>query len=151
MFDKSGRYYIGDLSALLTPEEVMHTKQFKDGFCSLPDGTTIYKKTVDNGVFRTNKGNLLSVSIGLIGVVFLAPKYHTNNYIRNINLYGMASFFNAPFNVEVSNTNGDFIVGKGDEVVIVDLNSDGLFGGEIDTTPYIDVEPKMIQQFADPE
>lgn len=118
-----GRYYIGDLSAILTPEEVMHTQQFKDGYCSLPDGTTIAKFAVPNGVYRTNHGNNLSVSIGIIGIVPLAAKYNKAEYTRNINLYGMSTFYPQAFEVA---RGVDLSFGE----IIVDISKDGYFEAE---------------------
>ena len=103
MFDRSARYYVGDLSVVLTEQEVMHLKQFKDGFCSLPNGVTIYKKTIENGVYRTSLGTSLSVSIGLIGVVPMLESFNTTAHTRQINLYGMNHFFQAPFGVTIGN------------------------------------------------
>jgi hypothetical protein len=128
---EAGRYYIGDLSVILTPEEVKHLEQFKDGYCSLPDGRTIAKFAVPNGVYRTSHGNSLSVSIGVIGVVAMNNKYSTSEYIMNINTYGMSEFMTEKFSVEM--VNGDIKVGK----LIIDTNNDAHFGGEEVEQEYI--------------
>jgi len=124
----SGRYYVGDLSVVLSPEEVKHLEQFKDGYCSLPDGTTIWKHAVVNGVYRTSLGNNLSVSIGVIGVIPLRQEYSTNKYVVNINKYGMLySCFDK--DILVKNDRGDIYIND----LVIDTNNDGLFGGEVDS------------------
>lgn len=130
----SGRYYIGDLSVVLSPEEVKHLEQFKDGYCSLPDGSTVWKHSVKNGVYRTSIGNSLSVSIGVVGVVPFRPEYSNKTYVVNINKYGMLySCFDRT--IEVKNDRGDIFIND----LVIDTNNDGLFGGEIDTTPEQDL------------
>lgn len=124
MFDKAGKYYIGDLSVVLTEEEVMHLKQFKDGFCSLPDGVTIYKKTIENGVYRTSVGTAITVEIGLIGVVPMLPRFDTTEHTRQINMYGMNHFFDKPFGVSV----GDKEVNIGDLTIYI---THAYEGGEV--------------------
>jgi hypothetical protein len=122
---EAGRYYIGDLSVILTPEEVKHLEQFKDGYCSLPDGQTVAKFVVNNGVFRTSLGNPLSVSVGVIGVVKLAMKYQTDaKYVTNINKYGMVKLFQDKF--EVKYAGKDLEVGD----MVIDINNDHHFGSE---------------------
>lgn len=122
-----GRYYIGDISVVLTPEEVKHLEQFKDGYCSLPDGKTIWKQRVENGVYRTSIGNVLSVSVGVIGIIPLVPRYNEKEYVVNINKYGMLY---SCFDREISATNdrGDIKIND----LIIDTNNDGLFGGVVD-------------------
>lgn len=135
----SGRYYIGDLSVVLSPEEVKHLEQFKDGYCSLPDGTTVYKQVVTNGLYRTSLGNLLSVSIGVIGVIPLKPEYSNKTYVVNINKYGMLySCFDKDINVK--NDRGDLYVND----LVIDTNNDGLFGGVVDANE--DVEFERVNQ-----
>lgn len=121
----AGRYYIGDLSVVLTQEEVLHLEQFKDGYCSLPDGSTVWKQVVKNGIYRTSIGNTLSVSVGVFGVVPMKPEYSENRYVVNINKYGMLySCFDK--GVDVKNDRGDIKIND----IIVDTNNDGYFGGE---------------------
>lgn len=122
---EAGRYYIGDLSVILSPEEVKHLEQFKDGYCSLPDGRTIAKFVVPNGVYRTTLGNTLSVSIGVLGVVAMNSSYDRTEYTRNINLYGMTIF--QPEKFEVKHNGLDLQVGN----MIIDINNDDHFGAEI--------------------
>jgi hypothetical protein len=121
----AGRYYIGDLSVVLTQEEVKHLEQFKDGFCSLPDGQTVAKFTVENGVYRTSFGNSLSVTIGVVGVVKMNAKLETTSpYVKNINLYGMVKHMGERFDAK--------FVGKDLQIgdVVIDVNNDHHFGGE---------------------
>lgn len=122
---EAGRYYIGDLSVILSPEEVKHLEQFPDGYCSLPDGRTIAKFVVPNGVYRTSFGNPLSVSIGVIGVVQMIPFYEKAEYTLNINKYGMVLFNPDRFDVKMQA--GDLYV----DDMIVDTNNDAHFGGEL--------------------
>ena len=122
-----GNYYIGDLSVVLSEEEVLHLAQFPDGYCSLPDGTTIAKFAVPNGIYRTSLGNQLSVSIGVIGVVPNRPVWSRNDYVVNINKYGMFHRYFEP--IAVTNDRGDLQIGN----VIIDTNNDGYLstGGEV--------------------
>lgn len=126
---EAGRYYIGDLSVILSPEEVKHLEQFPDGYCSLPDGRTIAKFVAPNGVYRTSFGNSLSVSIGVIGVVPMSHEYEKTEYTRNINLYGMVLFNSDRF--DVKSVGGDLQV----DDMFIDLNNDAHMGGELH--PYI--------------
>ena len=122
---EAGRYYIGDLSVVLSPEEVKHLEQFKDGYCSLPDGRTVAKFVVNNGVYRTSYGNALSVSVGVVGVVGMVAQYDKTEYTKNINLYGMVTFKPERFEVKMSGL--DIQVGD----MIIDINNDAHFGGEV--------------------
>jgi hypothetical protein len=123
---QAGRYYVGDLSVVLTPEEVLHLQQFKDGYCSLPDGTTIWKMAVENGIYRTTYGNQLSVSVGVLGVTPFKHEYTNNVYTININKYGMVfSSLDKPVNVHVDR--GDVNINE----MIIDTNNDHYFSGEI--------------------
>lgn len=122
---EAGRYYVGDLSVVLTPEEVKHIEQFKDGYCSLPDGTTIWKTQIKNGLYRTSLGNMLSVSVGVIGVVPLKPEYSKNHYVMNINKFGM-EYTCFDKKVQVKMDRGDMSVND----LKIDTNNDGFFGGE---------------------
>lgn len=121
----AGRYYIGDLSVVLSPEEVKHLEQFPDGYCSLPDGKTMWKQKVDNLVYRTSLGNSISVSIGVIGVIPYRPEFDKKEYVVNINRFGMMySSLDKP--VDVKNDRGDIII----NTLIIDTNNDSHFGGE---------------------
>jgi len=123
----AGNYYIGDLSVVLSPEEVMHVSQFPDGYCSLPDGTTIAKFAIPNGVYRTSLGNHLSVSIGTIGIIPRRDTWSRNDYVVNINKFGMLHNFYEQF--AVTNDRGDIQFGT----VVIDANNDGYLstGGEL--------------------
>lgn len=122
---EAGKYYVGDISVVLTPQEVKHLEQFKDGYCSLPDGKTVWKHVLKNGVYRTSQGNTLSVSVGIIGVIPLKPEYSTNVYVVNINKYGMIySCFDKK--VDIKNDRGDIYVND----LVIDTNNDGFFGGQ---------------------
>jgi hypothetical protein len=123
---EAGRYYVGDLSVVLTPQEVKHIEQFKNGYCSLPDGSTIWKTTLQNGLYRTSLGNTLSVSVGVFGVVPMKPEYSNNVYVININKYGMIyTCFDKK--VSVKNDRGDISINE----LTIDTNQDGMFGGEL--------------------
>ncbi len=122
---EAGKYYVGDISVVLTPQEVKHLEQFKDGYCSLPDGKTVWKHVLKNGVYRTSQGNTLSVSVGVIGVIPLKPEYSTNVYAVNINKYGML-YSSFDKKVDVKNDRGDVYVND----LVIDTNNDGFFGGE---------------------
>ena len=137
----SGRYYIGDLSVVLSPEEVKHLEQFKDGYCSLPDGTTIWKQVVGNGFYRTSLGNILSVSVGVIGVAPLKPEYSSKEYTVNINKYGMLySCFDK--DISVKNDRGDISVNE----IVIDVNNDGFFGATIDSQETTSEEADRVNQ-----
>ena len=123
---EAGRYYVGDLSVVLTPQEVKHIEQFKDGYCSLPDGVTVWKTALQNGLYRTSFGNTLSVSVGVFGVVPMKPEYSKNAFVININKYGMIyTCFDKK--VSVKNDRGDISIND----LIIDTNNDGMFGGEL--------------------
>lgn len=123
---EAGRYYVGDLSVVLTPEEVKHIEQFKDGYCSLPDGTTIWKHVIDNGIYRTSLGNTLSVSINVIGVVPMKQEYSKNAYSVNITKYGMV-YTCYDKKVDIKNDRGDIHIND----LVIDTNNDGMFGGQV--------------------
>lgn len=124
---RAGRYYIGDLSVVLSQEEVKYLEQFPSGYCSLPDGTTIWKHVVKNGVYRTSIGNNLSVSIGVVGVIPLREEYNNKVYVVNINKFGMVySCFDR--DIDIKNDRGDIYIND----LVIDTNNDGLFGGSID-------------------
>ncbi len=122
---EAGKYYVGDLSVVLTPEEVKYIEQFKDGYCSLPDGKTIWKHLVNNGIYRTSLGNTISVSVGVVGVVPYKQEYYTDVYISNINKYGMV-YTSYDRQVDIKNDRGDIKIND----LFIDTNVDGMFGGE---------------------
>lgn len=122
---EAGKYYIGDLSVVLTPEEVKYIEQFKDGYCSLPDGKTMWKHLINNGIYRTSLGNTLSVSVGVIGVVPFKPEYHSDTYIVNMNKFGMV-YMSYDKKVDITNDRGDIRIND----IVIDTNVDGMFGGE---------------------
>jgi len=131
---ENGKYYVGDLSVVLSPEEVKHLEQFPDGYCSLPDGKTMWKKTIENGSYRTSWGNHLSVSIGVVGVLPFIQKYEQNEYVVNINKFGMV-YTKFDSKIDVKFINGDIHIND----LVIDTNKDGYFGGEVDTS----VQPEI--------
>lgn len=124
----SGRYYIGDLSVVLSQEEVKHLEQFKDGYCSLPDGKTVWKQVVENGFYRTSLGNTLSVSIGVIGVIPDRREFSDKTYTVNINKFGMM-YTSYDKDISVKNDRGDIYIND----LVIDTNKDGMMGGTVDT------------------
>lgn len=122
---EAGKYYVGDISVVLTPQEVKHLEQFKDGYCSLPDGKTVWKHVVNNGLYRTSQGNMLSVSVGVIGVIPMKQDYYSNVYTVNINKFGMV--YNClDKKIDIKNDRGDVVIND----LVIDTNNDGFFGGE---------------------
>ena len=124
----SGRYYIGDLSVVLSQEEVKHLEQFKDGYCSLPNGATVWKQVVENGFYRTSLGNTLSVSIGVIGVIPDRREFSDKTYTVNINKFGMM-YTSYDKDISVKNDRGDIYIND----LVIDTNKDGMMGGTVDT------------------
>lgn len=122
----SGRYFIGDASVVLTPDEVKHINAKKDGFTSLPDGTTVYKCGVSQGIYRTSLGNSITISeIQVLLICPMLPRFNYTEYIRKINLYGMNQHF--PNNFKPEMVNGDLVVSSN---LTIDLNNDGMYGGQ---------------------
>ena len=139
---ENGKYYVGDLSVVLSPEEVKHLEQFPDGYCSLPDGRTMWKKVVGNGSYRTSFGNCISVSIGVVGVIPAIKKYEESIYVVNINKFGMM-YNKFDSKIDVKYVNGDIHIGD----LVIDTNNDGYYGGEIDTT----IQPEITGNIQVPQ
>ena len=139
---ENGKYYVGDLSVVLSPEEVKHLEQFPDGYCSLPDGRTMWKKVVANGSYRTSFGNSISVSIGVVGVIPAIKKYEESIYVVNINKFGMI-YNKFDSKIDVKYVNGDIHIGD----LVIDTNNDGYYGGEIDTS----VQPEITGNIQVPQ
>ena len=138
----SGKYYVGDLSAVLSETEVKHLEQFPNGYCSLPDGKTVWKHNVDNGIYRTSYGNVLSVSIGVIGVVPFRQEFERDKtYISNINRFGM-SVISFNDKVDIKEINGDISIVGSNLNLTIDTNNDGYFGGELYTQITPEVSPE---------
>lgn len=121
----AGRYFVGDLSVLLTEDEVEFVKTLADGICILKDGTMIAKYPVENGIYRTNQGTQHSIEIGYIGAIPVNKYEKSNPHIVAMNKHGCVFPIYREWEPKV--VGGDVQFGD----LIVDTSKDGYFGADV--------------------